>query len=338
MRQLEHVPPDRYGVMLQNLMDCGFEPRLAELVAAAKIDRQERHEADEREWRMEVGGSRPTSAASAILSWTGSSVILDWSTELGPMLDGMLRRQRREVVHIGISGDDATPPATGFNVLAWIDTTHLRAEQQVRTVVSWIYDESAAGAVPGKDAFIAAMGRELVTCLLAHLVWSDPQAIEISLTTLAEGISVPEDDMLSLLAGIRASSNSQMARGIAGMLMGKADKTFTGIYFNAFIATEWLLIGACADLVSGGGFDPRMLLAGETTVFLNVGGRTLETTPAIARVLVGALLNVLYMADRRTHGRVLFLLDERARLGRLPAVKTARVLGRQYGVLLHTLW
>jgi type IV secretion system protein VirD4 len=287
------------------------------------------------------GGFKTTSAVSTVLTWIGSSVVLDPSTELGPMLDGALRRQRKQVVHIGIPSDDeAKPPVAGFNVLSWIDITHPEAEVHVRIVVSWIYDElAAAGSARGEDPFFAPMGRELVTCLLAHLVWSDPEAVEISLATLAAGISVPEDDMLTLLAGIRATSTSRMARRIAATLMKcKAEETFSGVYLNAAKGVGWLFTGAYADLVSIGEFDPRALLTDRTTVFLNASLRTLETTPAVARVLVGALLNTVYMADGKTNGRVLFLLDEAARLGRLKTLETARDIGRKYGVSLHMLF
>ena len=91
------------------------------------------------------GGFKTTAAVSTALTWTGSSVILDPSTELGPMLDAALRRQRKRVVHIGIPNEDSgKPDVTGFNVLAWIDITHPEAELHVRSVVSWIYDEAAA--------------------------------------------------------------------------------------------------------------------------------------------------------------------------------------------------
>src|SRR5208283_5044347 len=93
------------------------------------------------------GGYKTTSAVSTILEWIGSSVILDPSTELGPMLDGAMRAQGKTVVHIGISGgDDTMPPATGFNVLAWIDIDDPEAEIHVRTVVSWIYESATPHA------------------------------------------------------------------------------------------------------------------------------------------------------------------------------------------------
>ena len=289
------------------------------------------------------GGFKTTAAVSTVLTWTGSSVILDPSTELGPMLDAALRRQRKRVVHIGIPNEDSgKPPVTGFNVLGWIDITHPEAELHVRSVVSWIYDESAAAqATPGRaeDPFFAPMGRSLVTCLLAHLVWSDPEAIDISLATFAAAIAVSEEEILHLLAHIRIASRSPMARRLAATLMKcKAEETFSGVFLNAVKGVEWLFASAYADLVSEGDFDPRALLIGNTTVFLNISLRTLETTPPIARVLVGALLNTVYMADGWTRGRILFLLDEATRLGRMKTLETARDIGRKYGVSLHMLF
>jgi type IV secretion system protein VirD4 len=289
------------------------------------------------------GGFKTTAAVSTVLTWTGSSVILDPSTELGPMLDAALRRQRKRVVHIGIPNDESgKPPVTGFNVLAWIDITHPEAELHVRSVVSWIYDESAAAqATPGRaeDSFFAPMGRSLVTCLLAHLVWSDPEAIDISLAIFAAAIAVSEEEILHLLAHIRTASRSPMARRLAATLMKcKAEETFSGVFLNAVKGVEWLFPTAYAELVSEGDFDPRALLIGNTTVFLNISLRTLETTPPIARVLVGALLNTVYMADGWTRGRILFLLDEAARLGRMKTLETARDIGRKYGVSLHMLF
>lgn len=286
------------------------------------------------------GGYKTTSAVSTILEWTGSSVILDPSTELGPMLDGALRAQGKTVAHIGVAGDDDTKsPATGIDVLAWIDIAHPEAEIHVRTVVSWIYDSATTpAAARTEDPFFAPMGRELVTCLLAHLLWSDGNREDRTLTSLAMGISIPETDMLDMLAAINAGSGSQMARRIAGTLMKcKAEETFSGVFMNAVNGIAWLFTGAYADLVSFGAFDPRTLLAGKTTAFLNLSLRTLQVTPAIARVLVGALLNTVYMADGKTNGRILFLLDEAATLGRLKALETARDTGRKYGVSLHLL-
>lgn len=288
------------------------------------------------------GAFKTTSAVSTALHWTGSSVILDPSTELGPMLDAAMKAQGKQVVHIGIPSEDPDmPPATGFNVLAWIDITSPEAEVHCRTVISWIADEAPTGGHSGRteDPFFGAMGKELGTCLLAHVLWDAPPEAR-TLATLAAAIAIPEDDMLTLLAGINATSSSQMARRIAGTMMRcRAEETFSGVFLSCVRNLSWIFTDAYADLVSRGDFDPATLLTGRTTVFLNIGLRTLETGAgqALARVLVGSLLNTVYEADGRTVGRILFLLDEAARLGPLRALETARDTGRKYRVSLHLM-
>ncbi|MGH7076896.1 MAG: type IV secretory system conjugative DNA transfer family protein [Acetobacteraceae bacterium] len=285
------------------------------------------------------GAFKSSSAACTILTFTGASVVMDPSTEMGPMLDKALRDQGKEVFHIGVPSEEQ-PEATGFNVLDFIDITHPEAELHVQSVADWIYDTNVTtGSHKGEDPFFAPMGRQLLLCLLAHLVWADPQTVEISLATLADALARPQQEMLDNLRGIATTSKSPLARRIAKTLADNtAPETFAGVALNCAKGTSWLFTEAYADMVSRGRFNPKMLLDGKITVFLNISLRTLETTPAIARVLVGSLLNALYMAEGKTSGKVLFLIDEAARLGHLRALVTARDTGRKYAIALHLLW
>jgi type IV secretion system protein VirD4 len=284
-----------------------------------------------------TGTYKTMTAVSSVLTWSGSSVIMDPSTEMGPMLDRELRRRGKNVVHIGIDNGEF---ATGFNVLSWIDINHPEAELHVQSVVGWIYDEAiSAASRRGEDPFFAPMGRQLITCLLADLIWSDPDKVEISLATFADGLALPENDLLALLKQISYKSRSPLARRIAATLSSNtAPETFAGVALNATKGCGWLFTSVYADMVSRGHFEPEMLLSESTTVFLNISLRTLETTPSLIRVLVGALLNTVYMADGRINGKILFLIDEAARLGHLSVLETARDTGRKYSVCLHMLW
>jgi len=118
--------------------------------------------------------------------------------------------------------------------------------------------------------------------------------------------------MRGLLRGIHANSHSRMARDIAGGLMGmKADETFTGIYSNAFSATEWLSVPSYAAMVSGRGLKTSDILRDDMVVFVQTPLRSLLATPAIGRVVMGALFNALFHADGKQAGnRVLFEIDE----------------------------
>jgi type IV secretion system protein VirD4 len=109
-------------------------------------------------------------------------------------------------------------------------------------------------------------------------------------------------------------------------------------YGNANKDTRWLSTSAYAALVSGSSFRTRDLADGRLTVFVQVPLKTLQATPALGRVIVGALLNAAYEADGGVRGRILFLLDEVARLGYMGVLEQARDAGRKYGITLLLLY
>ena len=66
--------------------------------------------------------------------------------------------------------------------------------------------------------------------------------------------------------------------------------------------------------------------------------KVLETSAAISRTIIGALLNAAYEADGNLSGRILYLLDEAARLGYMKILETARDAGRKYGITMQLLY
>ncbi len=90
--------------------------------------------------------------------------------------------------------------------------------------------------------------------------------------------------------------------------------------------------------MSGDTFHTRELCRGRLTVFVQIPLHVLQNTPALARVVIGALLNAVYQADGKVDGRVLYLLDEAARLNRMSILETARDAGRKYGITLMLLY
>jgi type IV secretion system protein VirD4 len=125
-----------------------------------------------------------------------------------------------------------------------------------------------------------------------------------------------------------------MARDLAATLKGTVDETFSGILSNAAEDSAWLANPAFAALVSGSALRTADVAAGRITVFLQIPMDVMLNTPGLARVLVGAFLNAAYQSDGRVNGRILFLLDEAARLGPMSVLKQARDAGRKYGITL----
>ena len=282
------------------------------------------------------GGFKTTSVGiPTMLTWCGAAVVLDPSREIGPMVQAF--RQRKLGHHV-VTLDPADPAGGAFNVLDWIDTAAPEAETNVEAAVNWICGETRGHVTSGAE-FFGESGKALIACLLADMLW-DPQVApeHKTLKQLRRTLVTPEGEMRDRLARIYATSISPLARDLAGTLKDLVPETFSGIYGNANKDTRWLSTSAYADLVSGSSFRTRDLADGRLTVFVQVPLKTLQATPALGRVIVGALLNAAYEADGRVRGRILFLLDEVARLGYMGVLEQARDAGRKYGITLLLLY
>ena len=281
-----------------------------------------------------AGSFKSTSAAATLLTWTGSVVVLDPSGELGPMLADARAKMGHTVHQLGLRG------AIGFNVLDWIDFKSPLATTNVLSVAGWVCgDGRTSGGKDSGSEFFEARGRAMVACFLAHMLWDTTLPPELkTLRTLRAGIATPEKEMRKVLKGIHANSLSPLARDYAGTLMGLVDETFSGVYANADESTSWLANPAFASIVSGDTFKTADLLGGKLSVFLQIPLAALQSTPAIGRVVIGALLNAAYEADGQVKGRILYLLDEAARLGPMKILETARDAGRKYGITLQLLY
>ena len=283
------------------------------------------------------GGFKTTSIGiPTLLTWTGSAVVLDPAREIGPMVAAL---RERDLGHRVVTLDPGAPEAGAFNALDWIDPRAPMAEANVEAVATWLVGEPARGGVKeGAAEFFREMGKSLIACVLADILWDPHAEAERSLRRLRQVLVTPETEMREVLRTIHAHSPSPLARDLAGTLMGLVDENFSGVYANAAKATRWLSTKAYADLVSGESFRTRELAKGALTVFVQVPMKVLISTPGLARVVVGALLNSAYEADGQVRGRILFLLDEAARLGPMGVLETARDAGRKYGITLLLLY
>ncbi len=280
-----------------------------------------------------AGSFKTTSAASTLLTWTGSAVVLDPSGELGPMLAPAREAMGHKVHQLDLR------TGNGFNVLDWINIESPLAVTNVLSVVGWVCGDGPIGGKDKGNEFFEARGRALVACILSHMLWDPDMPPELkTLRTLRVGLATPEKEMRTLLDSISQNSQSPLARDYAGTLKGLVEETFSGVYANADESTSWLANPAFAAIVSGSSFKSLDVLGGKVSVFLQIPLGALQSTPAVGRVVIGALLNAAYEADGRVKGRILYLLDEAARLGPMKILETARDAGRKYGITLQLLY
>jgi type IV secretion system protein VirD4 len=277
------------------------------------------------------GGFKTTTAISTLLHWTGSAVVLDPSGEIAPMLREARQKMGQTIFEI----DPST--RTGFNVLDWIDTKSPLAATNIDSVVAWICGDTRPNSK--KDDFFDAMSRNVVRCFLAHLLFDPTAPAKLkTLRSVRHAIAMPADQIRAVLRGIFENSPSAYARQLAGPVCGLVDETFSGVIGGAAEMTTWLANEAFANLVSGDSFGTHDLLSCNVTIFLKMPMKALETEPGVSRTIIGALLNGVYEADGYVPGRILFLLDEAARLGYMKILETARDAGRKYGITLQLLY
>lgn len=281
------------------------------------------------------GSDKTVTAITRIWNWDGPRVVFDPSLEIGPIMADALTAAGCNVVCIGLEGD-------GIDVLDWIDISHPEADAHIRSAVEWIYNEGAAhrsNEGHAKDPFWGTWGRALVTCLAAHMLFSEDANLPKTVSTLRRGIATPENEMKTLLAGINRTSESRMARDLAGGLMGmNAVETFSGIYSNAFAATEWLSVGAYANVTSGSAMPTKKILEPDTVVFVQLPLRTLIATPSVGRAVMGALFNAMFHADGEVAQRILFQIDEAWTLGPMKEIRLCHTTARKYGGAICSIW
>jgi type IV secretion system protein VirD4 len=282
------------------------------------------------------GGYKTTgTVVPSALEWKSGLVCLDPSAEVFRLVHGARREMGRRVVSL----DPESPDAGSFNVLDWIDTSSDRALLDLQSVVAWL-----AGETPGEryEDYFKHAARALLGCLLADLLF-DPALPpgRKTLAVLRERVSRPIPELKVLLETIYAKGAGYgfgFPAQLAGNLKDITEKQFSGFYGEAGNATSWLAIPSLARLVCGDSFRTRNLLLGKVDVFINLPLKVLQASPQVARVILGALLNSVYEARGKSAGRILFLLDEVARLGYMGILETARDTGRKYGINLCLLY
>jgi type IV secretion system protein VirD4 len=282
------------------------------------------------------GGYKTTgTVVPSALEWRSGLVCLDPSAEVVELVHDA----RRGLGHRVVALNPEDPRSDSFNALDWINISTDRALLDIQAVVGWL-----CGETPGErhDDYFKHAARALLGCLLADLIFdSAVPPKRKTLALLRQRVSLPIPELKELLEAIHAKGASYgfgFPAQLAGNLKDIAEKQFSGFYGEAANATSWLAIPSLARLVCGQGFQTRHLLSGQLDVFINLPLKVLQSSPQAARVILGALLNAVYEARGPRGGRILFLLDEVARLGYMGILETARDTGRKYGINLCLIY
>ncbi|MDB5848226.1 MAG: traG [Rhodoferax sp.] len=275
-----------------------------------------------------VGFTLPCCAA-----WRGSIVVLDPSSQVGPMVTDM----REGMGHTVALVDYKHPERGSFNVLDCLDLYTAAPEVQIAEFVDWAF-ASTKGTDAKQDPFFVPAAKEMACTILADLLADNTvPANRRNVREWRQRMTIPEPEMRRQLENIFAESRSSYAREMAGTMMRTPDKTFGSIYKVMTTETKWLSIPAFADLLSGSTFNPRDLRDGNLTVIIQADD-TMRSAPAMGRVIVGSLARVVSRAKGETASPVPFILDEMHSLGHMQILAEMRDQGRKMGVHLFPMW
>ena len=96
--------------------------------------------------------------------------------------------------------------------------------------------------------------------------------------------------------------------------------------------TSWMDSPAVARSLATTTFDPRLLRTGKVTVYLILPHNLLKTLAPLMRLWLSTILRVITKGEASEKSPVLFLIDEAANIGKVPALLEAVILLRGYGI------
>ena len=279
-----------------------------------------------------IGAVIPT-----LLEYPGSAVVLDIKGE-NYAVTARARQALGQAVYLvdpfGVTGG----PQCCFNPLDTLELSHPDVVGQASALVDALvvtgsnqddnsahFNDSAKDLIRGVMVYVASLPdaarRNLgeVRRLLTLPLVSDPQNARESL--------------MDHLADM--SADSALAFGIparcANGFMSKDSKEASGVHSTALRHTAFLDDPRIEAALSRSDFRFNDLKRQEMTVFVVMPPDRLAAQSRFMRVLVGAALSAITATNDKPRFNVLFLLDEFAQLGRMPAIEDAISLVRGYG-------
>ena len=236
------------------------------------------------------------------------------------------RRDAGQEVYIldpwGITGDTSA----SFNPLTWLDVTSEDAAEDAALLAdALVYD------APGSegDAHWNEEAKALIGGMLLHVASLPPG--QRSMATFRDCLTLPPDRFAALLKDMQATTTAfGLVARAANRMLSKSDRESAGVLSSAQRHTHFLDSPKMQRVLQTGTLKLDHLKQYPTSVYLVLPPDRLSSYGRWLRLMV--TLTITVMARAKGEQKVLFLLDEFAALGPLPAVQTAMGLMAGYGV------
>lgn len=280
-------------------------------------------------------GKTTSTGVPTCLSWMDSICYLDPAQEVGEVVRAAREAMGRRVIFLD-------PDAQfGFNALDWIDTSKPSAQTDIKSVATWLVGEKPKSkqSGSGKDEYFQDAATNLVEVILSWVLYSEIfDQRERTLKTVRKILAKPMDELQAELKIIHDHAPTPLIAELSGPLCGIASGQWSGVVGSADNATQWLSNDSLSRLVSGEDFSTDDFVSGNLDIFVQIPLKTLSSTPGVARIVIGSLLNAVYERQGLGKRRVLFMLDECYQLGFMAALEKARDAGRKFGISLYPFY
>lgn len=197
----------------------------------------------------------------------------------------------------------------------------------------------AAGHDFTTDAYWNDSANSLVGSMIAHLATGEPEEkrtiVELRDRIMKSGI---EYDIAHLLDGDKVV-NPMARRGLESYLEIPSDKTRPSVLSTARSYFNLLFGRGIEETFSHSTIDLQDVISGEPmTIYLVVPPTKLESHRLVLRLLISTLMTAVMNRSSIPARRTLFMLDEAAQLGHMPALVQAQTLMRSYGLQVWSFW
>jgi type IV secretion system protein VirD4 len=240
-------------------------------------------------------------------------------------------RDRFGAVHIidpfGVTG----LPSSAFNPLGRLDPEHPDAMEDANALAEALVQDA-----PGEtgEAHWNEEAKALLSGLILQIAAAE-LAERRNLSTLRECLTLAPEAFSDLLKRMQQSQDAHgLVARAANRHLGKADREAAGVLSTAQRHTHFLDSPRMGAVLSRSDFAFADLKHRTTTIFLVLPPDRLETYARWLRLMLTAGLTAMAREPSQSREPVLFLLDEFASLGRLPAIERAMGLMAGYGLQL----
>ena len=218
-------------------------------------------------------------------------------------------------------------PSISFNPVAWLDPSGPRAADDAAMIAECLVPSDRSS-----EPFWNNEARALIAGLVLHVAYNEAPENK-NLCAVRDLLNLSPAKWKELLKLMSESDNRHVAAA-GNRALQKADKEASSVMSTAQSHTHFLESDFIRRSLSGNAFPAEMLKREKVSLFLVLPAEELRTHARWLRLMVSMLLNALARTEGKPENDVLFLLDEFAALGYLPAVETAMGLLRGYGVKL----